>query len=184
MLRRNYIISFSSSFLFLTIFSLFSLSPSRSCRWFWIYQGHWTRGWLEILLLCLDLLFMIKDSNPFLNALFLLINIFWGIPVCLLVFCFKSQLSKTLQHYLIFCTFTYLVCVFPSSVALYTSGLMAQGFQKDFWVFQYIFFPFLSIWWVKDLPPYPRYRSIYLILFPSLKYKRIKSFYDLQIQVF
>ena len=83
----------------------------------------------------------ILSERPFLIYFFLRCQI----NVCLLVFSFKSQLSKMSQHSLCtsestsFWTFTYLVCGFRPSVSLYTSELLAQGFQKDLWVFQYFF---------------------------------------------
>lgn len=117
--ERNDIISFYSSVIFLTIFNLFGLLPSRSCRRFWIYQGHWTRDWLAISLFCQDLLIVTKGRNPFLNALFLKFFL-RCLNSCLLVFCFLKP-PVTLSFYVL----SPIWSVFSSSVSFYTSGFMA-----------------------------------------------------------
>lgn len=120
--------------LFLTIFSLFGLLTSTSCRWFWIYQGCWTRDWIGLpLFVRIFFTFPCWGKKSFSQSTFL--KCFFEVPK----FLFVCQCSLSNLSFLIFCVFTYLVCVCPSSVSLHTSGFMAQSFQKDFWVFQYFF---------------------------------------------
>lgn len=94
--------------------------------------------------------------------------------ICLVVFLLKYLHSKPSWKSLILWAFIYFIC-FPFICISLLLWLHDLGLSETFLSVLVLFFPFLSVWWVKSLLPYSQYVSHYHIPFPALKYEMIIS---------